>query len=316
MSPTDDPGGPPQDRPLDDCLARSLITSRFPELRPARITGRYGGVDHHAVEIDSAWIFRFPKRAECQPMLLRELKLLPEVEPLVPVPVPRYQFVGNATTEYPWTFAGYRKLAGMPAIACPPGRIDLAELAAVLGRILSVLHRCDPEEFARLGVVRLDEFEDLASIRAGTLEELEPVRSELPHDLYERLREYLIYQDPNGAAEPSRSVLLHGDLGAEHLLIGDDGRLVGLIDWADACLGDPAYDLKFLWVWQGEDFVRRVLDHYSGNVDPGFLGRVRFHGICTAVDEVAYGLSARRDENLRLGLAALGRAFADGRTTG
>lgn len=110
---------------------------------------------------------------------------------------------------------------------------------------------------------------------------------------------------------PGPTRLLHGGLGAEHLLIDPrTGRVVGLIDRADACLGDPAYDLNFLWAWLGEDFVARVLGHYAGPVDPGFLSRVRFYGACTAVGEVVYGLATGREGNLRLGLVALERVFA------
>jgi aminoglycoside phosphotransferase (APT) family kinase protein len=113
-------------------------------------------------------------------------------------------------------------------------------------------------------------------------------------------------------AGPLRDGLLHGDLHAGHLLVDPAGRVVGLIDWADACLGDPAYDLKFLWVLPGEHFVEEVLSFYDGPIDPGFLDRIRFYGVCTAVDEVAYGLSESRDENLRRGLATLRRTFAAG----
>jgi len=40
-------------------------------------------------------------------------------------------------------------------------------------------------------------------------------------------------------------VLTHSDLGPEHLLCRD-GRLVGVIDWGDARVGDPALDYSWL----------------------------------------------------------------------
>src|SRR5262245_54937317 len=104
------------DWPLDDGLVERLIAAQFPRLAPVRVTRRYGGMDHHAVEIGSAWIFRFPKRAECEPLLRRELALLPHVAPIVPVQVPLYEFIGAPTSDFPFVFAGYRKLSGVPAI--------------------------------------------------------------------------------------------------------------------------------------------------------------------------------------------------------
>ena len=127
---------------LDDPRALQLIAAAFPSLRPAQVTGRYGGMDHHAVEVDGAWIFRFPKTAESATLLPRELRLLPAVGPLVPVAVPRYEWAARPTAAVPFTFAGYRKLAGVPALDRPPGGVDLDDMArrgvsdeSILGRV-------------------------------------------------------------------------------------------------------------------------------------------------------------------------------------
>lgn len=261
------------------------------------------------MEVDSTWIFRFPKRLDCEPMLARELKLLPAVRPLLPVAVPVVEFVGTATADYPFAFAGYRKLAGAPAIRCSPEAIDLERLAPCLGRILSALHAFPAEEAIRLGVVRLDDFEDMRSIRDHAIETLEQLRANLQDPLWGRCRALLEREGLGSTPAPGRDALLHGDLSAEHVLIAPgSGDVVGLIDWADACLGDPAYDFKFLWVWLGDEFIDRILLHYSHHANPDFLARVRAYGICTALDEVAYGLAGGRDDNLRLGMAALERA--------
>ena len=39
--------------------------------------------------------------------------------------------------------------------------------------------------------------------------------------------------------------VIHGDLGAEHMLVRD-GRLAAVIDWGDAAVGDPALDYSWL----------------------------------------------------------------------
>jgi hygromycin-B 7''-O-kinase len=54
----------------------------------------------------------------------------------------------------------------------------------------------------------------------------------------------------------NRPRLIHGDLTADHLLVAErDGRwaMSGLIDWADALVGDPYYE----WVAQWFDLCRR-----------------------------------------------------------
>lgn len=55
------------------------------------------------------------------------------------------------------------------------------------------------------------------------------------------------------AREPladSERCLVHGDLGAAHLLCDHQG-LLAIIDWTDIALGDPALDLA--WVLNGLD---------------------------------------------------------------
>ena len=298
--------------PFDDALARHLVATQFPGLGPIRVTACYGGMDHHAVEINSSWIVRFSKRAECEPMLLRELTLLPAIAPRLSVPVPRYELVGTATPAYPCVFAGYRKLAGVPAIALPTTSVDSVTLARCLGGILSALHAEDAERSARLGVVRLEDFEDAAALRTSTLDELPEIRSAVPAEVFAWCQEQVERLDRVWNTAPGTVRLLHGDLSAEHILIDPaTGRVTGLIDWADACLGDPAYDFKFLWVWLGTTFVGRVLDHYAPPRDATFLDRVRVYGVCTAVGEVAYGRATGRADNLRLGVEALRRAFAE-----
>ncbi|MFM9608454.1 aminoglycoside phosphotransferase family protein [Streptomyces niveiscabiei] len=58
------------------------------------------------------------------------------------------------------------------------------------------------------------------------------------------------------------SALVHGDLGRENVLWETaDGapRLSGVIDWDEACLGDPAEDLAAIGASHGEELLGRVL---------------------------------------------------------
>ncbi|MEW1545923.1 phosphotransferase family protein [Streptomyces tsukubensis] len=56
---------------------------------------------------------------------------------------------------------------------------------------------------------------------------------------------------PPPPAAPDTAVLLHNDLKGEHLLIGDDGEITGVLDWTDAALGDPAEDIAGLAISVG-----------------------------------------------------------------
>ena len=60
-------------------------------------------------------------------------------------------------------------------------------------------------------------------------------------------------------------VFTHGDYQAAHILYEGD-TITGVIDWADACAGDAAFDLAVLTVGH-EERVADVLAGYGDEVD-------------------------------------------------
>ncbi|UYN99740.1 MAG: aminoglycoside phosphotransferase family protein [Devosia sp.] len=48
---------------------------------------------------------------------------------------------------------------------------------------------------------------------------------------------------------PDRRGLIHGDFGSNNVLVAD-GTVTGLIDWSEAKLGDPDYDLANILFWR------------------------------------------------------------------
>ncbi|MEV4177544.1 aminoglycoside phosphotransferase family protein [Nonomuraea sp. NPDC049709] len=61
------------------------------------------------------------------------------------------------------------------------------------------------------------------------------------------------------ALEAVPDVLVHGDLAGDNVHWGEDGKLVGVLDWDRAHLFDPAVDAAFMG-WHGWDNVRRAVD--------------------------------------------------------
>ena len=90
-------------------------------------------------------------------------------------------------------------------------------------------------------------------------------------------------------APPARRVLIHG-LGAEHVLV-DAGHITGVIDWGDAVIGDPALDRGRLL---------RDLGPLAGGGE-----RARLYAVCTALEDLAFGLEAGADRYRTNALAAL-----------
>jgi aminoglycoside phosphotransferase (APT) family kinase protein len=107
----------------------------------------------------------------------------------------------------------------------------------------------------------------------------------------------------------NRPVLLHGDFWPGNIL-WRDGRLVAVIDWEDASIGDPLLDLgvsrlEILWAF-GADAMRRFTELYRAltKVDLGNLAHWELYVAAGAAGDLAnWGLDAAAEQSMREKLA-------------
>ena len=191
----------PDERALG-LIQLAFLTRRRPGSRP----GAAGGIAARSSWM-GGWILRFSKSAGSAPLLARKLRLLPVVAPLLPVEVPRHEWIGRPSADYPCRFGGYRKPPGVPRLGIPTGGIDPDDLAAV-----HVGLRAVPGEVAAgLGMVELAAFDDIPGLRGHALTELEQVRDELPAAVVERCRGWLDRAGADLPPDPGPPHVLHGD---------------------------------------------------------------------------------------------------------
>ncbi|MFG0282983.1 MAG: phosphotransferase [Phycisphaerales bacterium JB039] len=229
------------EREVPGALARALIESQFPHLRPVELALLGVGWDNTAWLASGAWVFRFPRRQIAVELLRIEIAALPALVGRLPLPIPNPQLAGAPTAEYPWPFAGHRMLRGRLIHEARPADGERAGLAGPLGAFLRALHAIAPgsvpaapprdhlkpaERHRRAGIL-------LRSLgRAGAIADraaLERILDEQP--------EYSSRTD----------TLVHGDCFFHNLLVDDAARLAAIIDWGDVHLGDPAIDLACAW---------------------------------------------------------------------
>jgi len=228
---------------LDAGLVTEIIRAQFAQLVPARVVYLGEGYDSAAFEVNDAWVFRFPKRADVERQLLIEMRILPVLSERTPVPIPAYRFHGRPSSEFPRHFAGYTKLPGVPAIQLEFARVPFLQLAPTLARFLSWLHSFPVREAARRGVP-VQQMESLIEeVRAKALADFESVNKVAPAAPLERWRAYLKAGLNRNARPPSTPTLVHNDLAAEHILFDPATQTVtGIIDWSDIAVSDPAAD--------------------------------------------------------------------------
>ena len=81
--------------------------------------------------------------------------------------------------------------------------------------------------------------------------------------------------------EPRTIAFIHGDLHIEHVFVDDD-QVTGIIDWSEACQGDPLFDLASLTLGHDEH-LGELLDGYGGDVDRNLIRAWRSMRCLTAI---------------------------------
>jgi aminoglycoside phosphotransferase (APT) family kinase protein len=248
------------DRHLDAGLAATLIAGQFPDdLAQCETRWFAEGWDNELYAVGREWIFRFPKRAEVVPWLIRELDIMRvAVDTFGPL-VPRFERVGAPSDAFPYPFVGYRRLPGVGA-----DRVQSADrdgLAVDLGRALTRLHSIDPGRIPPTpGAWKHAPW----SARRAELVEMAPrVRPLLGPDLLAKAEPYLTGAVPEPEQDGPRCVI-HNDISPDHILVDPrTGRLTGLIDFNDTVVGEPVLDFVGLIPLGGRSFVADVTAHYG-----------------------------------------------------
>ncbi len=271
--------------------ARGDIARVAPAFAGATLVRLGEGMDSVAVLAGDSFVFRFAKHADAALGLRREIALLPRLAPVLPVAVPRLEYAGDRSADG-LPFVGYPLIRGEPLQrplfdGLGPETRDrvLDDLAA----LLAVVHAFPVDDAAACGVrpyaTRSGYADDLRHARSEVLPLLD---AEARRAVEARLSAFLD-DDANFAAPP---VLLHGDLWPEHVLYSPaSGRLAGVIDWGDLCLGDPEYDLAFLARRLGPEFQDGLL-RCSPPADPArTAAKLVAIALFSALEDAAAGLT-------------------------
>jgi aminoglycoside phosphotransferase (APT) family kinase protein len=227
---------PAADIEIDEALVRSLLREQHPDLADLTLQSMDSGWDNAMFRLGDALAVRLPRRVATTKLIEHEQKWLPQLAPLLPIPVPAPVRTGQPADNYPARWSIVPWLKGRNADLCEP-RADQAERLAAF---LCALHRPAPADapFNPWRGVPLRERAEQIAERIRRLEQ----HSTLLNDDVVR-----IYQEAMSAPVDVAPTWLHGDLHGGNLLV-DDGVISGVIDWGDMTSGDRATDLATLWM--------------------------------------------------------------------
>ena len=289
---------------LDVGLVRALLSEQFPELdaTSARFIG--DGWDNSVWIVEEQWAFRFPRRAVGAELTARELRVLPRLAPLLPVPIPEPRFVGEPSRGYPWSFFGGSLLPGRE-----PGEADLSDadretLGAELGGFLRVLHDLELDVGLPVDPNRRADMAFRVPRARECLADVEAAGIWRPPDGVE-----LILGEALRLPATDAQAVLHGDLHTRHVLV-EDGHLSAVIDWGDVCVGDPSIDLQLAWSLLPPAGRARFVGTY-GPIDDERLVRARATALYFGAMLAAYAHSVDNTDLERECLAGLERTLVD-----
>jgi aminoglycoside 2''-phosphotransferase len=278
-----------------DCLA--AVRAGFPALG-ARHAEPFGeGWSFWTFLVDDRYVFQFPRTGADDRLLCRELRLLPELGPTLPFPIPRFEWKGEWTGR---TFAGYRLIPGR---ALGTGDLDDSALTRDIAGFLSALHTFPVERAAALLGEPLTRDDWIAG--RVTLFERALATGRIPSDLRARVADAADHALASGLLDTFPPALVHRDLAPVHLLV-EGGRLSGVIDFADATIGDPAIDFAGL-LRAGWDVVDRILSGYTGSLDDRFRERIALYHWSAPLHDVLYGIETGDETITRSGIGELRR---------
>jgi len=249
-----------------------LIAARCPGWAAETVEFLGEGDFFTAFLVNGGSVFRFAKHAEAAASLRREACLLPRIAHRFDLRIPSPQVVDvDARPE----LIAYPLLPG-PALAREEylglAEPDRERCAGQLAAFLRQLHAIDPAAARQCGV----EARDYRARYAGVLERARrrlfgtlaaPERSFVEQEI----AAYLSSDEPSSFVP----AVLHGDLGPGHVMYDPAAAsLTGVIDFGDAMIGDPAWDLVFIYEDYGLDFLARLLPRYTCADPRPLLGRM------------------------------------------
>jgi aminoglycoside phosphotransferase (APT) family kinase protein len=223
------------------------------------------GWDHEVIVLDERIIFRFAIDPEYQEQLQDEIAVLGFLAHKTGVVLPHYSYIVEGGT-----FAGYNIVPGIQLKKADYDKLSpehQAGIARQLAEFLTVIHTLDVHNPALKSVPK----SYLATDQKFIKKQMPLLKQEIsPEDF--ALAKAIVAKTDALVAASLPVTFIHNDIYSSHVLWDEQTAGVGIIDFSDMCLGDPAVDFGEIHEY-GRDFVDAVYQQYRGPKDPAFLQR-------------------------------------------
>lgn len=251
------------------------------------------------------WILRIPRRADVQSDIEKEGAILAVVEPNLAIQAPKWE-IAEAK------LIAYKALEGMPAGTINKEeqrydwKLDPENLSdnyvATLASGMVSLHQIP---FAKItdGGLPVQTIED---VRNGMRARMEKVKAELgvSDALWRRWQNWV----GDDSFWPKHTGFIHGDLHPGHILIDEEERVTGFIDWTEGKVADVSADFIGHLRTHGEQELERLIAAYTeagGVVWPKMKEHIFKLAATYPIDIAEFAIKSGSDEYMEMARGAL-----------
>ncbi|MCW4012200.1 MAG: aminoglycoside phosphotransferase family protein [Candidatus Bathyarchaeota archaeon] len=254
---------------MDQEQLKSIITTETNETIHS-LKNINDGWDNQVLEINDELIFRFTRREETRKQHIKELKLLPILNNRLSlkVPNPIYHRING---EPPYYMA-YKRIAGEPLTKEASKKLDQDYLIETLTNFLNELQDTPISLFKQVPVYTSETWRNqYHELYHQVMEKIAPM---LEPSTIEAITEAFDVPLNEHDFFDYIPALIHRDLTSDHILHHGD-QITGVIDWGDACFGDPAFDLTGFIMDYDSRLVKGLTDALE--VPSHCLNRTQFY---------------------------------------
>jgi aminoglycoside phosphotransferase (APT) family kinase protein len=260
-------------------LILNRIHQEFPDLKWDNFEYINHGWDHDVVILNDKTVFRFPNSPEYKTILKDEVRLMAYLKNKINITIPQYKYVSSDHS-----FAGYEIIPGDSLTVAKFSSIpsgDRSNITKQLASFFTSLHMVELNEIKKFNIPYEKPIE--YDVRDLSMRFLKPNLDK--QDFVNVMR--VIEEVDQLTEEQCPQVLVHNDISPKHIIWDAENKKVGIIDFSDRSIGDPALDFAELYLY-GKTFVDQVYELYEGAKYEKFLGRAKVYMRRTGVSLMAH----------------------------
>ncbi|WP_334074459.1 MULTISPECIES: macrolide 2'-phosphotransferase [Paenibacillus] len=263
------------------------------------------------VNTGRTWVLRKPRREDVWERAVNERNVLNLLHSKLSVAVPDWRMFSPELIAYPLLpgnpVAAVDPVAGGYAWAFEQDQLTDSFFDSLAGA-LADLHRIDREAAAAAGL----RVKTPQEARQGFADHIREISAHftVPEPLETRWKRWL----STDSYWPDFSVLIHGDLHPPHILVDENQRVTGLIDWTEAEVADPGKDFTIYYALFGREGLEDLLgryERYGGRTWPRMSEHIAEQWAAYPALVAKFALTTGREQDMEMAAGMLTNWKAD-----